>query len=114
MCHSFLIKSTYGVFAGVFGSRTIIKPPYIVEGRLDAFHERDAEDGWRALVSVTISLIKEGNQRKILFQKQYQATETLATRNPVGLAAAMSAAFQKLSTTMIMDVYDRILDDINQ
>jgi ABC-type uncharacterized transport system auxiliary subunit len=91
-----------------------MKTPYIIEIRIDEFHEKDEEDGWKAVLSITITLIAEKNIKKVIFQKQYQEEEKLSIRNPSGLAAAISQTFEKTSKSIIIDVYNQIVIDANQ
>lgn len=102
-----------GLFQGVFGAGTVVNPKYVVEGRLDVFGEQEEKEGKTAVISVTVSLLRAVSRGDIVFQKQYVGKELLKQENPEGLAQAMSAAFERLSGPLLMDVYQRILDDTN-
>ncbi|MCU0599037.1 MAG: PqiC family protein [Desulfobacterales bacterium] len=76
-------------------------------GRVESFCEQDQEDGWHALLSVSITLVKlnETDITKIIcLQKNYTLTEPCPQKNPKGLAIAMSSAMSKISLEIISDI----------
>lgn len=100
-----------GLFQGVFGTGTVVKPEYVMEGRLDVFGEKKEKDGRAAVITVTVSLIRTGSGNHTVFQKQYVGKELLQKNDPTELARAMSAALEKISEQLLMDVYHRIPAD---
>ena len=104
-----------GLFlGGVFGTGTVVKPQYVLEGRLDVFCATAGKNGRSAVISVTATLIRKASNHYTVFQKQYNGKELLKQDDPDGLARAMSAALEKISASMLTDVYHRILDDAGQ
>ncbi|MBI4794652.1 MAG: membrane integrity-associated transporter subunit PqiC [Deltaproteobacteria bacterium] len=96
------------VFAAVFGYERTATPRFLLEGAVEEFQEVNAGDSWSAVLAVNITLLdttKEEITQRVLFQKNYRAEEPIMDRTPQGLAAAMSRAMEKLSTTIITDVH---------
>jgi cholesterol transport system auxiliary component len=81
---------------------------HFIEGTLDDFYEQDGPDGWKAVLSMSITLVN-GNEPDrdlaVLFQNNYTLAEPCERRNPQAVAQAMSAAMAKLSHQIISDVY---------
>ena len=104
-----------GLFpGGVFGTGTVVKPRYMIEGRLDSFCARQEKNVGSAVISVTASLVRTVSGRHVLFQRQYEGKEPFNGDDPDGLAEAMSAALAKISASILTDVCHRILDDAGQ
>ena len=96
------------VFAAVFGYDRTANPRFLLEGAVEEFQEVDFGDSWSAVLAVNITLLdttKEEIPQRVLFQKNYRTEEPIMDRTPQGLAAAMSRAMEKLSTTIITDVH---------
>ena len=63
---------------------------------------------WQAALTLNVTLLdtdKENIAEKVIFQRTYQAQETMTARTPQGLAEAMSAAMEKVSKKIVEDVY---------
>ena len=75
---------------------------------MDEFFECDTEERWEAVLSVSIIFMEEnkpGSNKKILFQKRYQAREPCDKKNPRALAEAMSRAMAAVSREIIESLY---------
>jgi len=81
---------------------------HCIKGTVDQFYERDTEDSWNAVLSITITLLKEKENdlsKRVIFQKNYNATHRCDKKNPNALADAMSKAMSKISEMILSDVY---------
>jgi cholesterol transport system auxiliary component len=84
---------------------------YVIEGSVDEFLEQDTKNTWEAVLSVSISLLAVNEpdiNKKVLFQKNYNANEACGQKNLHRLAEAMSIAMARVSKMIINDVYDAI------
>ena len=82
-----------------------------MEGAVDEFLEDDNIEGWKAILSVAVTLIKENEpdiSKRILFQKSYRVSQSSAQKHPKALAEAMSTAMSQISETIIRDVYKSV------
>jgi cholesterol transport system auxiliary component len=98
-------------FKTVLTSNNNAPASYVIEGSVDEFLEKDVKNSWEAVLSVSISLLAVNEpdiNKKVLFQKNYAATETCGQKNPNGLAEAMSMAMTRVSKMIIGDVYNAI------
>jgi ABC-type uncharacterized transport system auxiliary subunit len=80
-------------------------------GEVEEFYEWDTEEGWKAVLSLNISLISVNERdvnKRVLYQKGYRATETCKQKNPRALAEAFSLEMSRLSREIIRDVYERL------
>jgi ABC-type uncharacterized transport system auxiliary subunit len=97
-----------GLFKAVFSYDNTGKTRFQLEGAVEEFQEVNAGDNWTAVLAVNVTLLdttKEEITQRVLFQKNYRCAEAIINRTPQGLAAAMSQAMQKLSASIISDVY---------
>ena len=91
-----------------FGPDAPEKSRYLLEGGVEEFQEVDDADGWKAALALSVTLLDlnyEEVPRRVVFQKNYRIREPLTAKTPDGLAQGMSAAMEKLSAQIIMDVY---------
>jgi cholesterol transport system auxiliary component len=98
-----------GLFKAVLPGDSRIAPAYLVEGSVDDFLERDGENAWEAVLSVSIVFMDEKQtdiSQKILFQKTYHASKPCKQKNPRALAKAMSLAMSEISSNIIHDLYN--------
>ena len=96
-----------GVFKGVFPAGTGTGATHVLEGTVDEFHERDHEDHWEAVLTVTVSLLREREpdpSKRLVFQKVYSFSEKCAQKNPRAVAEAMSEAMSKLTSSLVNDI----------
>ncbi len=97
-----------GLFKAVFTYKSHLAASYGLEGSVDEFFEQDAEDGWNAVLalSVTLEVLYEPDiSKRILFQKSYRVVRPCKEEHPRGLAETMSMAMQEVSQKIILDVY---------
>jgi ABC-type uncharacterized transport system auxiliary subunit len=100
-----------GLFKAVLPESSTLSPTHILEGSLDEFFEQDTEEGWRAVLTVTITLIKTKEAdltEGILFQETFHASQPCKDKSPGGVAEAMSEAMSRVSGEVIHTVYDRL------
>lgn len=76
-----------------------------------AFYEDDSDDPWQAVLQITALLAEKRPQDqngRVLMDKTYSSEKALEQNNPLGLAEAMSAALQEVSSDMIKDISARL------
>jgi ABC-type uncharacterized transport system auxiliary subunit len=97
-----------GLFKAILTLGSSFPPSYLLEGSVDDFYELDKENGWEAVLSVSIAVIDENEldiSKKILFQRTYHSTKPCRQKNPRALAQAMSRAMSEVSQQIINDSY---------
>jgi len=102
--HSGLFK-TVTPYASQYGSQ------FSLGGEVEEFFEWDTEEGWKAVLSLSISLISVNERdvsKKVLYQKSYRATEACKQKNPRALAEALSLEMSRLSREIITDLYEHL------
>ena len=100
-----------GLFRAVVEQGSSVSPTHILEGSLDEFFEWDSAEGWKAVLTVTATLIKAketDTARRILFQKTFHEIQPYQEKTPKGLAQAMSEAMSRLSEEVIKAVYEHL------
>jgi ABC-type uncharacterized transport system auxiliary subunit len=96
------------LFKAVFSYDRSGSARFQLEGGVAEFQENDMPGPWQAALTLNVTLLdtdKESVADKVIFQRTYQAQETMAVRTPQGLAEAMSAAMEKVSKKIVEDVY---------
>lgn len=97
-----------GLFSAALPYDTRISPTHSLEGRVEEFHELDASDGVSAVLSISVTLVREREPdvtRKIVFQKTYSETRKAAVNNPQAVAGAMSEAMKRVSIRVMDDIH---------
>ncbi len=97
-----------GLFKAALSHNSGFLSCYVLEGSVDEFFESDIGKTWKAVLSLSITLVAENESnigKRILFQKNYHAEEECMQKNPRALAEAMSRAMAKVSQEVIIDVY---------
>ena len=97
-----------GLFKAVFSYDSGFPCSFVLKGSVDDFFEWDLEKSWKAILSVSITLVAKDEPdiaKKILFQKTYSAEHTCRQKNPRGLAEAMSQGLADVSGKIIRDIY---------
>ena len=97
------------LFKAVLTHDTGFLSSYTIEGIVDEFYEQDEKDLWEAVLSVSITLVREGEpdvSKRVLFQKKYSANKACEQKTPLALAKAMSSAMAKISEMIITDIYN--------
>jgi ABC-type uncharacterized transport system auxiliary subunit len=100
-----------GLFRAVVQDESTLASTHVLEGSLDEFFEWSDEAGWKAVLSITATLITARESditRKVLFQKTFRAVRPCKEKTPRGLAEAMSQAMADVSEEMIKAVHDRL------
>ena len=110
MVTSFLSRDlkNSSLFKAIFEPGSRFSSSHVISGTVDEFFEQDEKNSWKAVLSVTITLIKEDEtdiSKRILFQKRYRTSEKCSRKNPLGVAEAMSKAMAGISEMIIGDVY---------
>lgn len=96
------------LFKAVLPGDSPTKARFALEGGVEEIQELDQGDVWQASLALNITLLDTNENeitKRVLFQKNYQATEPLTEKTPAGLAQAMSRAMEQLSARIITDVY---------
>jgi len=102
-----------GLFKAVLPHDSRFPASYSLEGSVDEFFEWEAEEIWKAVLTVSITLMAENEpdiSKRVLFQKTYRAQEACREKNPRSLAEAMSGAMAKISGEIIKDIHDYLKD----
>jgi len=87
---------------------------YVLEGSLDEFLEWDGATGWEAVLSLSITLIKQGEkdvQKRIVMQNDYRTLEPCSRKNPLAVVEAMSRAMSRISEQIIRDLYASLKEE---
>lgn len=103
-----------GLFRAVLPHDSRVPPSHKLEGTVDEFFERDKDENWEAVLSVSIVFMAENEpaiSKRILFQKTYRAEEACKQKNPRALAEAMSHAMAEISGEIIQDIYDYLKEN---
>jgi len=101
------------LFKAVLSRNSRLPSSYMLEGMVDEFLEMNREDGWEALLSVSITFMEENEpdiSKKILLQKSYSTRKPCMHKNPQALAQAMSLAMADISKRIIKDIYELLQD----
>ena len=96
------------LFKAVFVFDNRLPSSHIITGTVDEIFEEDGEDVWKAVLSVSITLIKENEpdiNKRVLFQNRYQVKEVCKEKTLHALAEAMSKAMLLISEAIISDIY---------
>ena len=98
-----------GLFKAVIDPGSRFSYPHMIEGTVDEFFEWDAQNVWKAILTVSVILTEKNKndiKNRILFQKTYRKAEICQQKKPKAVAEAMSQALSKISEELIIDVYD--------
>ncbi len=100
-------------FRAVFAGTGNQAATHRIEGRIEEFYEKDASEGWSAVVSVAIALLAQNEpdvSQRVLFQKIYRVSAPCAEKNPKAVVQAVSQAVSELSAAVFTDVYGALAD----
>jgi len=101
------------LFKAIFEHGSRFSSSHVISGSVDEFFEEDEQYSWKAVLAVSITLIKENEtdiSKRILFQKNYSANKKCTRKNPRAIADAMSSAMASISEMIISDVYKSLSD----
>jgi ABC-type uncharacterized transport system auxiliary subunit len=96
------------LFQGVFGYQQSGLGRFKVEGAVQQFAEVDEPDGWKAVLTVSVTLLdlnEDEVTKRVILQKNYHQAEYMPEQNAKGLAQGMSRAMEVLSAQIINDIY---------
>jgi uncharacterized lipoprotein YmbA len=96
------------LFKAVLPADSPSKARFSLEGGVEEIQELDQGAVWQASLALNLTLVDTSATeitRRVLFQKNYQATEIMTEKTPAGLARAISRALAQLSPRIITDVY---------
>ncbi len=102
-----------GLFKAVSVGESGLAARYILEGSVEDFVEWEAQEAWKAVLTVSVTLLAEREpdiSERVLFQETFRASKPCRQKNPAGFAEAMSEALAEVSREMIKSVYDRLAD----
>jgi ABC-type uncharacterized transport system auxiliary subunit len=95
----------------VITTQSIPAYTHLLTGTVEEFYQRIENDRWLAILSVSVLLVDETSgpiDSDILFQNRYSFQEEITDKSPAGFVGGMSRAMQKLSETLIEDVFDAL------
>lgn len=97
-----------GLFKAVLPYDSRSASSHMLEGTVDEFFEWDTEENWKAVLSISITLMADTEpdiSKRIIFQKSYRATKACEQKHPRALAKSMSQAMEEISGKIIKDIY---------
>ena len=100
-----------GLFRAVLEEGSTVPPTHILEGSVDEFFEWDAQEGWKAVLTLSATLIRAketDTAGRIIFQRTFHAVQPYREKTPAGLAAAMSEAMSRVSKDVMKAVYESL------
>jgi ABC-type uncharacterized transport system auxiliary subunit len=106
-----------GLFEAVVQAGSKLSPTHMLEGSLEEFFEWNAAEGWKAVLTVSATLVKAGETDAsggILFQRTFHAIQPYQEKTPEGLAKAMSEAMSRVSEELMRTVYGHLSSGISQ
>jgi len=83
----------------------------MLEGTVDEFFEWDTEENWKAVLSISITLMADTEpdiSKRIIFQQSYRAIKACEHKHPQALAKSMSQAMEEISGKIIKDIYSHL------
>lgn len=107
---SFLLRDirASGMFMAAVGALDVSTPVnYRLSGSVDAFYEDDSQPVARAVVSITVTLLREGVMdpvEALVYQKSYQVVKPCRAKTAEATAEAMSQAVSELSVQVMTDL----------
>ena len=116
MVQHFLLRDlrASGLFKAILPYSSRSAASYVLEGSLDEFLEWDGATGWEAVLSLSITLIKQGErdvQKRIVLQKDYRTLEPCSRKHPLAVVEAMSRAMSRISEQIISDLYTSLKEE---
>jgi ABC-type uncharacterized transport system auxiliary subunit len=97
-----------GLFRAVLLHDSRLPSSFLLEGAVDEFFELDEEQGWRGMLTLSMTLMAENEpdvSKRVLFQRTYRSSESCKKKTPAALAEAMSGAMGRLSQQILKDIY---------
>jgi cholesterol transport system auxiliary component len=97
-----------GLFTAIWAPAQRGPARFKLEGGVEKFLEVDEAKGWRAELTLTLTLLDTKEKRLpglVVFQKDYQKSLPITEKSAAGLSAAMSRVLAQLSAEFIKDVH---------
>lgn len=102
-----------GLFSAAVSYDAPLPVTHAVQGLVTRFDEQDLENGWEAVIEVTVTLYRPNDPdaaTSVLFQKTYRQSAKARLKNPQGVADAMSQAMKAFSRQLIADIHQTLTD----
>jgi ABC-type uncharacterized transport system auxiliary subunit len=99
------------VVAVVYSNRQPQRPRFMLEGGVEEFLEVDDGQEWHAALKVNLTLLDTKQHdvtKRLLFQRDYTLTAPMQSKDPAGLAKAMSQAMAQFSEKARADILEAI------
>lgn len=94
-----------GFCRAVLGSESLLPATHVLEGFVDRFYENDAQKGWEAVCSVSLTLAAtRAKGAGVLMQRRYSSRRPCRHSTPQSLAEAMSRAMGEVSAQAVKDI----------
>lgn len=97
-----------GIFRGVFSGGDSENTRYILNGFIEEFYEMEEQDGNRAVLVLTISLIdtsRAEREGRTVFQKRYRSVQKMEKSGADPFVRAMSLGLETLSKEIILNIH---------
>jgi cholesterol transport system auxiliary component len=95
------------VCRSVIGSDSLMPATHVLEGTVDEFFENDTENGWQAVLTLSLTLATTHSGEsgpRILLQRRYSVRKPCRYKNPHAVAEAMSLAMAEVSENALKDI----------
>ena len=96
------------LFRAVFAFDSSLPSSHIISGTVDEIFEEDEEDAWNAVLSISITLMKENEpdiNKRIIFQNRYRIKEVYKEKTLSSFAEEISKAMSLISEAFISDTH---------
>jgi cholesterol transport system auxiliary component len=97
-----------GLFQAVIPEQSRVDPTHRLEGTVEEFLEVDGQEGWQAVVDVSLTLVDartEDIRQTVVWQKRYTLKEQAEAKTVRSIVQAMSRAMARLSRQVALDVH---------
>jgi ABC-type uncharacterized transport system auxiliary subunit len=103
------------VFKAVYSYHDAERSRFVVEGGVEEFLESADKNGFRAILSLNVSLLdmqgKEVSER-LLFQRHYQFQEPIREHSPEEFARGMSVNISRFSEQLAKELHEAVTERI--
>lgn len=116
LVHHFLQRdiATSGLFPTAITPSRRYRSDYTVIGIVDEFLEDETGDGWKAVLSLSFSILKDRKtaDNNVLVQQSLTVSKDCERRSPQAMAQAMSFAMAELSSRLQEILYQAVQTDL--
>lgn len=91
------------LFYNVLDYPSAIQTRYWLEGKINAFEERDNAGGWSVLVGLDLRLFDRAEE-KFIWEKSIENTQPVANKTIEGVVAGFDAATKACMETVILEI----------